>query len=101
MKRTNIIPASRRVLRRVITGALGAGGFVSGVKAHQQTCIDRILELDDSPLADELRKFATTAQKAERRKPKQFGGVALLTCASACADRGRLWASASAYLCCS
>lgn len=81
MKRTNIIPASKRVLRRVITGALGAGGFVSGVAAHQQTCVDRILELDDSPLAEELRKFATTAQKAERRKPKQFGVLALLLCA--------------------
>ena len=77
MKRTNIIPASRRVLRRVITGALGAGGFVSGVKAHQQTCIDRILELDDSPLADELQ---IRDHRAEGRAPQaqavRWGGSA-------------------------
>ncbi|EDQ88183.1 uncharacterized protein MONBRDRAFT_26342 [Monosiga brevicollis MX1] len=46
---------------------LGAFGFYAGVASYQTQCIRQILELSDSPMADELRAFMNAAEHAPGR----------------------------------
>lgn len=72
LRKSTFISASRTGLRRFIIGVSGAGGFVTGVTSYQSICVANILALDNSPLADELRKVANTAQLAHAKNKREL-----------------------------